>query len=277
MSTLAFTHPELVRVANLSSTDLERIQQCRHPHTRLGFAYQLAFVRLANRLPVQEPLEMVKEILTYVGVQLNISPSVIQGYAEQRRTISNHQQEICDYLQIRHFGESEVALLETFLFEEACRLEQTGPLLVRAKSFLQENDILFPADSTLHRLIAGQRQQAREYIFRRVMDRLPADLAEKLDALLVAGDRRLTPFQALKQPPGKPSPAAILRLRTSSVWIFPGSTTTTSGRWLAMPAAVRRTGCVACRTNIAMWCWPASYGRSTATPSTTWWTRTTSS
>jgi len=212
MSTLAFTHPELVRVANLSSTDLERIQQCRHPHTRLGFAYQLAFVRLANRLPVQEPLEMVKEILTYVGVQLNISPSVIQGYAEQRRTISNHQQEICDYLQIRHFGESEVALLETFLFEEACRLEQTGPLLVRAKSFLQENDILFPADSTLHRLIAGQRQQAREYIFRRVMDRLPADLAEKLDALLVAGDRRLTPFQALKQPPGKPSPAAILRL-----------------------------------------------------------------
>jgi hypothetical protein len=63
--------------------------------------------------------------------------------------IVNHQQEICEYLQRRRFGESEVAMREAFLFEEAGRLEQTGPLLMRAKSFLQENSILFPADSTL--------------------------------------------------------------------------------------------------------------------------------
>ena len=112
----------------------------------------------------------------------------------------------------RRFGEAEVAMLEAFLFEEACRLEQTGPLLVRAKSFLQENGILFPADSTLRRLIAGQRQQAREHIFRRITDGLTPELTEKLDALLVAGDKRLTPFQTLKQPPGRPSPTAILRL-----------------------------------------------------------------
>src|SRR5690606_10230993 len=137
-------------------------QECRHPHTRLGFAYQLAFVRLANRFPAQEPLEMVDEILTYVNVQLDITLSAIQLYAQQRRTIINHQQEICDYLQLRRFSESEVAILETFLFEEACRLEQTGPLLMRAKSFLRENNILFPADSSLRRLIARQRQRARE-------------------------------------------------------------------------------------------------------------------
>lgn len=212
MSDVAFPHPELVRVAKLSATDLERIQHCRHLHTRLGFAYQLAFVRLTNRFPAQEPLEMMDEILTYVGVQISIPTSFIHLYTQQRRTIVNHQQEICDYLQRRRFGESEISVLEAFLFAEACRLEQTGPLLVRAKSFLQENGILFPAESTLRRLIAGQRQQARDHIFRQVMERLTPDLRAKLDALLFAGDRRLTPFQDLKQPPGKPSPSAMLRL-----------------------------------------------------------------
>lgn len=212
MSDVAFPHPELVRVAKFSPPDLARIQECRHPHTRLGFAYQLAFVRLTNRFPAQDPLELMDEILTYVGVQVNIPPSAIQVYTQQRRTIVNHQQEICEYLQRRRFGESEVAMLEAFLFEEAGRLEQTGPLLMRAKSFLQENNILFPADSTLRRLIAGQRQQAREHIFQRVMDGLTPELTGKLDALLAAGAKRLTPFQALKQPPGQSSPAAILRL-----------------------------------------------------------------
>jgi hypothetical protein len=212
MSAVAFPHPELVRVAKISPPDLARIQQCRHPHTRLGFAYQLAFVRLANRFPAQEPLEMVGEIATYVSVQLDIPTAAIQLYVQQRRTIVNHQQEICDYLQLRRFSESEVAELKAFLFEEACRLEQTGLLLVRAKSFLQENGILFPAESSLRRLIAGQRQQAREHIFRRVMDTLTPELTDRLDALLVAGDSRLTPFQELKQPPGKPSPSAMLRL-----------------------------------------------------------------
>jgi hypothetical protein len=212
MSAVAFPQPELVRVAKFSPTDLERTQQCRHLHTRLGFAYQLAFVRLANRFPAQEPLEMVEEIATYVSVQLDISPSAIQLYAQQRRTIINHQQEICDYLQLRRLGESEVAMLEAFLFEEACRLEQTGPLLVRAKSFLQENNILFPADSSLRRLIARQRQRAREHIYQRVMAGLTPELTDKLDALLTAGANRLTPFQSLKQPPGRPSPAALLRL-----------------------------------------------------------------
>ena len=61
MSAGAFPQAELVRVAKLSPIDLERTQQCRHLHTRLGFAYQLAFVRLANRFPAQEPLEMVEE------------------------------------------------------------------------------------------------------------------------------------------------------------------------------------------------------------------------
>ena len=89
----------------------------------------------------------------YASMQLNIPDSAIEQYLQQPRTIITHQQAICDYLGLRRLGETEVALLESFLFEEACRLEQTGPLLVQAKAFLKENGILFPADSTRRRLI----------------------------------------------------------------------------------------------------------------------------
>jgi hypothetical protein len=49
--------------------------------------------------------------------------------------------------------DAEIALLNTFLFDEACRLEQIGPLLVQAKQFLKQAEVLFPADDTLRRLI----------------------------------------------------------------------------------------------------------------------------
>jgi TnpA family transposase len=212
MSAVVFTHQELVQVAKLTASDQARIQECRHPHTCLGFAYQLAFVRLTNRFPTQEPFEVVDEVVAYVSVQLALPAAAIEVYAQQRRTIIHHQQDIGTYLHLRRFEESEITLLEGFLFEAACRLEQTGPLLVQAKAFLKENRILFPADDTLRRLIVRQRQQAREHIYARITTSLSHRLQEKLDALLVAGDNRLTTFQALKQPPGRPSPAAMLRL-----------------------------------------------------------------
>ena len=212
MNMYNFSRQDLARLARLNTEDLEQVRTRRYQHTRLGFAYQLSFVRLHDRLPLQEPLEMVDELLMYVSVQVNIPDSAIEPYLEQPRTIIAHQQIICDYLELRRFGEDAVVLLEAFLFEEACRLEQTGPLLVQAKAFLKENDILFPADSTLRRLIGAQRQAAREHIYSRIAGDLSASLREKLDALLIAGGKRLTPFQSLKRPPGQASPNSFLRL-----------------------------------------------------------------
>ncbi len=73
MSTPAFSHDELVQVAKFSPDDLAKIDVCRESHTRLGFGYQLAFIRLHNRTPTQQPLEIVEEVLTYVGVQHDLT------------------------------------------------------------------------------------------------------------------------------------------------------------------------------------------------------------
>lgn len=145
-------------------------------------------------------------------MQLSIPDEALERYQNRQQTMAEHRTAILAYQGYRRFGKAEQALLEAFLFKEAGRLEQTGPLLVLARQFLKEEAILFPAKDTLQRLIARQRQKAREYIYARVSAGLNGDFVVHLEALLVAGDNRLTPFQALKNPPGRASPAAMLRL-----------------------------------------------------------------
>ncbi len=212
MTTFHFVQDDIVHQAKFSQADLAEINKRRRLHNRLGFAYQLAFVRLSNRFPKQEPLEISEELLMYVGLQLDIPPELITEYEHRRQTIVEHRQAVLTYLGMYHFGEKEAQKLREYLFSEACRLEETGVLLVQARQFLKEAGILYPADERLKRLIMTVRKSAREYIFSRVTDSLSTDLKQRLDDLLETGDDRLTLFQTLKQPPGKASPAAMLRL-----------------------------------------------------------------
>lgn len=187
MSELTFSHEELLRAGRFKPEDIAEIRQRRRDNNLLGFAYQLAFVRLVNRLPMQHPLEILDELLNYVAVQLDIPGSAITEYQQRRQTIVEHGGAVVDYLGLRSFGEDEIQALTPFLFDEACRLEQTGPLLIQAKQFLKENGILYPADDTLRRLIVTQRQAARSHIFTRITTDLSSSQRENIDSLLVAG------------------------------------------------------------------------------------------
>ena len=71
-----YTHEQLRSQAPFSAEDFARINQCRSAPNRLGFAYHLAFVRLLNRFPAQEPLEMIEEILLYTSVQVEGSSPI---------------------------------------------------------------------------------------------------------------------------------------------------------------------------------------------------------
>jgi TnpA family transposase len=207
-----YSHQQLLDDGKFSAADMAVIGQCRGEQNQLGFAYQLAFVKVANRFPAQQPFEIDDELLTYASVQLGLPKSLLSTYTRRQPTLSEHQEQIRVYQKLSRFGDQEVTQLKQFLLVEAARLEQTGPLLLRAKHFLKEQRVLYPADDTLRRLIVMQRQAAREQIFTRMAMNLSADLKEKLDALLVGGAKRLTPFQTLKQPPGRPTPKAMLRL-----------------------------------------------------------------
>lgn len=212
MNTQHYTHEQLIKVAQFTQRDLEHINQCRRPHNRLGFGYQLACVRLFNRFPVQQPFEVLDEVLAWIRIQLQIPSELIHRYSQRQPTISNHQEKIRNYLGLRKFGEIELSQLTQFIFEEACRLEQTAALLSKTQAFLKEHKILQPYDDSLRRIIGAQREEAKQHIFKKIVQSLTPTLLETLDNLLDTKERHFSVLHELKQPPGIASPKAIVKL-----------------------------------------------------------------
>jgi hypothetical protein len=94
-----------------------QLGKCRRPHNRLGFAYQVAFVRLFHRFPRQQPFEFWA---------VGLDAGLIEIYRKRQPTSSEHQQTITGYLRLRPFGDAVAAQLEQFLFEESSRPEQAA-------------------------------------------------------------------------------------------------------------------------------------------------------
>ncbi len=84
MTPLSYSRGQLVREATLTEADLAEVAKCRRDHNRLGFAYQIGFVRLFSRFPAQQPLEICDELLTFVAMQLNIDATNIDQYAARQ-------------------------------------------------------------------------------------------------------------------------------------------------------------------------------------------------
>jgi Tn3 transposase DDE domain-containing protein/uncharacterized protein DUF4158 len=192
--------------------DQAQIAQCRGAHNRLGFAYQLGFLRLTGRFPAQQPLELLDDLLVFVAHEIALDPTLIQDYAQRRQTVSEHQQLLALYLGFRPFGPAERDILGHFLRDEALRLESTPALIAQAEAFLRDHHILVPASSTLHRVVGEQRALARQQLYVRLLAGLPSSIPADLDALVQVEETPYSPLHALKAPPGLPSPRALLRL-----------------------------------------------------------------
>ena len=201
---------QLIHDSSLTQTDLAKIAQCRGDPQRLGFAYQLGFVRVFQRFPVQQPLEICEELLSFIALQTGIDGDRLSDYASWQQGVSRHQIRIQEYLGLRSFDPDQARGLEQFLYEESCRLEQTAALLARAREYLKQERTVFPAESVLRRIIGEQRKKAGEAIAARVAEELPPEVGETLDKLLeVKAGETVSGLQGIKKNPAKPSPAAM--------------------------------------------------------------------
>jgi TnpA family transposase len=206
MTPLSFSRGQLVRAASLTEADLAAVAACRRDHNRLGFAYQIGFVRLFHRFPAQQPLEVQGELLHFVALQLGLDAADLGDYAARQHTVSDHQARIREHLGLTPFGPAQAAALEQFLFEEACRLEQTTALLTRAREFLRERRILLPADSTLTRIVGEQKKCAQDHVVTKLAGVIPQGVANALDGLLDVKDgEAVSGLQRIKANPAKPS------------------------------------------------------------------------
>jgi len=208
-----YPHELIAERVIFTPADHALIARCRGAYNRLGFAYQLGFVRLTGRFPAQQPLEMLDELLVYVAHAVAIEPAAIQAYAQRRQTVSEHQHLLQVTLGFHPFGPTERDALGHFLREEALRVESTPALVAQAEMFLRDRQILVPAGSTLRRLVGEQRERAHHLVYARMMALLPPEMPAGLERLLhVDGDDRHSPLQGLKAAPGSPTPQALQHL-----------------------------------------------------------------
>ena len=207
------SRPRLVRDATFLEADRREIALRRGPHNRLGFAYQVAFVRVLGRFPRQTPLEIDGEILRFAALQLSADAETIHAYARRQQTISEHQQRIGEYLRLRAFDAVAGERMARFLEDEALRLDRMGSLLARARGWLRDEHVLAPADSALRRAVGGARQKVRALLTQRLAERLSAPMREGLDALVaVDDDQPQSPLNRIKASSSNPSVGGMKRL-----------------------------------------------------------------
>ena len=207
------SRPRLIRDATFLEADRQEIALRRGPHNRLGFAYQVAFVRVLGRFPQQAPLEIDGEILRFAALQLGADAETIHAYASRQQTVSEHQQRIGEYLRLRAFDAAAGERLARFLEDEALRLERTASLLARARAWLRDEHVLAPADSVLRRAIGAARHKARALLTQRMAERLSAPMRDRFDALIaVDDDQPHSPLNRIKASSSSPSVGGMKRL-----------------------------------------------------------------
>src|SRR5437870_9114036 len=121
--TLLYPRELIAERVVFTPADHAQIALCRGAHNRLGFAYQMAFLRLTGRFPNQQPLELLPDVLAFVASELALAPTVMEAYAQRQATVSAHQEQIRLHLGFRAFGLVEREALSHFLREEALHLD----------------------------------------------------------------------------------------------------------------------------------------------------------
>mgnify|MGYP006278963325 CR=1 FL=1 len=200
---------QLAKYGILSETDMQLVKSRRRDYNKLGFAYQLVFVKVYNYFPNQYSFPVISDILTFVSIQLAISELIINEYSKRQATISEHQNEIRNYLALLKFEEAEQELFRDFVFKEALQFESSHILHLKAENYLRERKILKPSDDTIRRIIGAQKEAVRKQIQEQIYRQLTAEIKSKLDNFISIDDK-YSRFQLLKNPPNRASAGAIL-------------------------------------------------------------------
>jgi len=209
---ITLTPQVIVKLGSLEQEDFYQIKECRGQHNKLGFCYQLLFVKIINKFPVQVPFEIIDSILTFASLQTNIDAQEIEFYQKRQQTISEHQIKIKAYLKLRKFDEVPAEFIDSFIFTEASKLEDLSAILARTEQYLREQNILFPTEDTLKRQAISQREKARQFIYNSMSKQLTTNTIQILDDLLITGDEKYSKLQKIKMPPLNPSVDGIFRL-----------------------------------------------------------------
>ena len=189
------------------------VNRRRRDHNRLGFAVQLATVRLLGRF-LPEPLEVPSSLVQFLAVQLDVGDvSVVAAYGQRLPTQHAHAREIRGRYGYVDLGDVEAAGgLSSFLRARAWTSTE-GPtqLFERAVLWLRERKVLLPGVSVLTRLVSEVRAEQAARLHDAIAASVDDQLLGSLDGLLAVTSGRVSDLERLRTGPSRASAPEVLR------------------------------------------------------------------
>ena len=194
---------QLARYFYLDDKDREIIMTKRGDHNRLGFAVQLGTARFLGTF-LADPTDVPASVVTMVATQLFISDTSCLGLYLEKESRLDHTAEIREKYNYRNFTDQpDHFRLVRWLYERVwLDTDRPSVLFDLTTERLVSRKILLPAASTLTRLIANIRGRATSRFYRMIIETMPLEQKQSLEALLgIEPETRQTPFDRLRKPP----------------------------------------------------------------------------
>ncbi|MEO6073749.1 MAG: DUF4158 domain-containing protein [Burkholderiales bacterium] len=201
---------ELSRRYTLSKADIAFVRQHRGDQNRLGVAVQMAYLWYPSRVLVRDE-RPYPPLLGMLAAQLNLSPSMLDVYAERDQTRREHLQEIVERLQLVQFSRTFYRAIADWLLPIAMQTTNGMALAQAVVDELRKQHIIVPPVAAIERLCAGVSTRAQRQVFKLFTATLRDTQRMALDQLLERKqDRPVTTLAWLRQSPGAPSAKAVL-------------------------------------------------------------------
>lgn len=154
------------------------------PHNQLGKALLLKFFQHEVRFPESEE-DLSPEIIEYVAQQLSLSPTAIQEYQWDGRTIKEHRRQIREWLGFHPATLVDQRTLQNWLMSEVLPHEHRPAYLTQlAYQHLRRLQIEPPTQGRMERLVISAVYQYEQTFFETTAARLSKETKEKLQRLI---------------------------------------------------------------------------------------------
>ena len=194
-----------------SKQDLKIINKHRRDENRIGFAVQLAVLRYPG-WSYTHLKSIPKSVISYIARQLGVRVTAIRKYPQRENTLWQHMKELREEYGFKPFTNVEYQLAFDHIYHLSMENEETLYLFNECLNFLRENKVIFPAITTLEKLVWESRMEAEKKLFDTVGDSLTEKQKKAFNGLLNMERGSKTILGWLKATLGYPSPETFLKI-----------------------------------------------------------------